>query len=102
MPSRSGLTALVLAAIAAAVVAPGAPVRAASREEATPETMKPYAGPSVRGVDTSTLAGKRSAKSRRALTRLYGFTGDRGPMYFFATTRWSHQTWLVPCSGCDM
>ena len=58
MPSRSGPTPLVLAAIAAAVVAPAAPVLAASREEATPETMKPYAGPSVRGVDTSTLAGK--------------------------------------------
>jgi hypothetical protein len=58
LPSRSGLTPLVLAAIAAAVVAPAAPARAASREEATPETMKPYAGPSVRGVDTSTLAGK--------------------------------------------
>ena len=58
MPSLSGLTRLVLPAIAAAAMITTAPLRAASREEATPETMKPYAGPSVRGVDTSTLAGK--------------------------------------------
>jgi len=34
--------------------------------------------------------------------RPHGLSGVRGPMYFLATTKWSHQTWLVPCSGCDM
>jgi hypothetical protein len=58
MPSLSGLTRLVLPAIAAATVITTAPLRAASREEAIAETMKPYTGPSVRGVDPSTLAGK--------------------------------------------
>ncbi len=36
------------------------------------------------------------------LTRPYGFAGVMGPMYFLATTRWSHQTLLVPFSGTDM
>jgi hypothetical protein len=32
----------------------------------------------------------------------YGLIGVRGPMYFLAITKWSHQTLLVPCSGRGM
>ena len=47
-----------LAALCCAVLSLAAGQSRPSREQAVQETMKPYDGPTVRGVDTSTLAGK--------------------------------------------
>ena len=49
----------VLLGLSAALLLPGAVLAASlTREDVLSETLKPYAGPSVHGVDTRTLTGK--------------------------------------------
>lgn len=56
---RPGMALSLLAASALSLLAaPKAPSKASSLEEVRAETLKPYAGPVVRGVNTSTLQGK--------------------------------------------
>jgi hypothetical protein len=54
------------------------------------------------GSDLSGGSGSNRQLSGPDPVVRFSGSGVRGPMYFLATTRWSHQTWLMPVSGWDM
>ena len=57
-PKSKWLSCLVLLLALPLVRAAAAPLRSLTREQVIAQTMKPYTGPTGKGVDRSTLTGK--------------------------------------------